>query len=438
MNGLRVGEERDACGVGFVADVRGRRSHAILRHALSAVANLSHRGATDADGRTGDGAGVLTQLPYALLRRDLAIQHPDDHLAVGMLFLPPPPDERARAVALVEKAISDEVLGLVGWRQVPTDSQALGAHAQTTQPHVAQVVVYQAEDASADEFDRRVYLCRRRIERQAAQANLAMYVPSFSRRTIVYKALLSSPWLARFYPDLTDPAYDTALAVFHQRYSTNTFPSWNLAQPFRFLAHNGEINTLQGNMHWTRAREPELESRVWGPRTQDVVPVIQEGGSDSAMLDNVAELLTLSGRDFAHVITMLVPAAWEADAELASPLRAFYEYHTCLTEPWDGPAALAFSDGVAVGATLDRNGLRPARFLVTHDGLVLMASEVGVLDIPPDQIQEKGRLGPGQMLLVDTSRGRVLSTAVQETHLLSPSRYLVIPWRTPNGFCSRW
>jgi glutamate synthase domain-containing protein 2/glutamate synthase domain-containing protein 1/glutamate synthase domain-containing protein 3 len=423
MKGLQVGEERDACGVGFVADVHGHRSHAILRHALTAVTNLSHRGATDADGRTGDGAGVLTQLPYALLRRDLTIHHPDDHLAVGMLFLPPTPDERERAVALVEKAIADEALGLVGWRRVPTDSQALGAHAQATQPYVAQVVVHQTGEVSGDAFDRCVYLCRRRIEREAAQANLVVYVPSFSRRTIVYKALLSSPWLARFYPDLTDPTYDTALAVFHQRYSTNTFPSWNLAQPFRFLAHNGEINTLQGNMHWTRAREPELGSAVWGQRTQDVIPVLQEGGSDSAMLDNVAELLTVSGRDFAHVITMLVPAAWEADPELAAPLRAFYEYHTCLTEPWDGPAALAFSDGLAVGATLDRNGLRPARFLVTHDGLVLMASEVGVLDIPPDQIQEKGRLGPGQMLLVDTSRGRVLRDADVKAALAAAQPY---------------
>ncbi len=408
MSYSRVAEERDACGVGFVADVRGRRSHAILRHALAAVANLSHRGAMAADGKTGDGAGVLTQLPYSLLRRDLSIQVPDAHLAVGMFFLPPAAHDQTKAVSLVEEAIAHEALGLVGWRQVPIDPQALGAHAQATQPYVAQVVVHQLGELPGDAFDRCLYLARRRIERRAAQADLPVYVPSFSRRTIVYKALLTSPWLARFYPDLTDPGYETALAVFHQRYSTNTFPSWNLAQPFRFLAHNGEINTLQGNVHWTHAREGELQAAVWGHRLRDLPPVIQDGGSDSAMLDNVAELLTVSGRDLSHVITMLVPAAWETDAELDAQTRAFYEYHTCLTEPWDGPAALAFSDGVTVGAALDRNGLRPARFVLTRDGLVVMASEVGVLDIPPDQIVEKGRLGPGQMLLVDTADQRVL------------------------------
>jgi glutamate synthase domain-containing protein 2/glutamate synthase domain-containing protein 1/glutamate synthase domain-containing protein 3 len=408
MSYSRVAEERDACGVGFVADVRGRRSHAILRHALAAVANLSHRGAMAADGKTGDGAGVLTQLPYSLLRRDLSIRVPDDHLAVGMFFLPPAAHEQTAAVSIVEEAIAHEALSFVGWRQVPTDPQALGAHAQATRPHVAQVVVHHSGGLAGDAFDRCLYLARRRIERHAAEAALPLYVPSFSRRTIVYKALLTSPWLARFYPDLTDSIYETALAVFHQRYSTNTFPSWNLAQPFRFLAHNGEINTLQGNVHWTRAREPELRAAVWGSRLLEVAPVIQDGGSDSAMLDNVAELLTVSGRDLSHVITMLVPAAWETDTELDAQTRGFYEYHTCLTEPWDGPAALAFSDGVTVGAALDRNGLRPARFLLTHDGLVVMASEAGVLDIPPEQIAEKGRLGPGQMLLVDTANQRVL------------------------------
>jgi glutamate synthase domain-containing protein 2/glutamate synthase domain-containing protein 1/glutamate synthase domain-containing protein 3 len=405
---MMLTREQDACGVGFVADVRGQRSHTILRHAVTAVANLGHRGAIAADGKTGDGAGVLTQLPYALLRRDLAVPVPDDHVAVGMLFLPAPAPDRTRAMALVETAIAEVNLRCIGWRNVPMDPAALGAHARATQPHVAQVVVHRSGSLPDDAFDRSLYLCRRRIERRAAEAGLALYVPSFSRRTIVYKALLSSPWLARFYPDLSDPAYETALAVFHQRYSTNTFPSWSLAQPFRFLAHNGEINTLQGNDTWMRAREPELQASVWGDCLPELLPVIQDGGSDSAMLDNVVELLVESGRALPHVLSMLVPAAWETDTEFDERVRGFYEYHTCLTEPWDGPAALAFSDGTLVGATLDRNGLRPARFARTDDGLVVMASEVGVLDLPPERVVEKGRLGPGQMLVVDTAQHLVL------------------------------
>ena len=400
--------ERDACGVGFVADARGRRSHTILQHALTAVANLSHRGAVAADGKTGDGAGVMTQLPYAVLRRDLDIRAPDDHLAVGMCFLPAALRDRERAMALVQEVIAQTGLRLVGWRDVPTDPDALGDHARATQPHIAQVVVAQPGTMAGDAFDRALYLCRRWIERRAGEAGLALYVPSCSRRTVVYKALLTSPWLSRFYRDLTDPIYETALAVFHQRYSTNTFPSWSLAQPFRFLAHNGEINTLGGNVHWMQARDPELRAAIWGDRLRVLQPVIQEGGSDSAMLDNVVELLTVSGRSLAHVLAMLVPAAWEAEDGLDEAVRGFYEYHACLTEPWDGPAALAFSDGVAVGAALDRNGLRPARFVRTKDDLIVMASEAGVLDIAPERILEKGRLGPGQMLLVDTARGAVV------------------------------
>ncbi|HET6781228.1 MAG TPA: glutamate synthase large subunit, partial [bacterium] len=250
---------------------------------------------------------------------------------------------------------------------------------------------------------------RRRIERQDAERGLGLYLPSLSRRSIVYKGLFASPQLASFYSDLVDPTFTTALAVFHQRYSTNTFPSWALSQPFRFLAHNGEINTLQGNVNWMRAREPGLRSSELGDHLPELLPVIQTGGSDSAMLDNVVELLVASGRDLPHALLMLVPEAWEGNSELDDAVRAFYEYHTCLTEPWDGPAALAFSDGAIVGAVLDRNGLRPARYLVTTDGLVVMASEAGVLDIPPSRIVEKGRLGPGQMLLVDVERKRLLN-----------------------------
>ena len=400
--------ERDACGVGFVADLHGRPTHDILVHALSGVTNLSHRGAVAADGKTGDGAGVLTQLPYALFRRDLGTSIPAADLAVGMCFLPQDPGARSQAVAIIEDAAGQCGLRRVGWRDVPVNPAALGAHARTTQPYVAQVILARQRGQPDDAFDRTLYRCRRRIEREASVRDLGLYLPSLSRRTIVYKGLFASPQLASFYPDLIDPIFTTALAVFHQRYSTNTFPSWGLSQPFRFLAHNGEINTLQGNVLWMRAREPGLRSPLWGDHLPELLPVIQEGGSDSAMLDNVVELLATSGRDLAHALLMLVPEAWEGNIELDGAVRAFYEYHTCLTESWDGPAALAFSDGVMAGAVLDRNGLRPARYLVTVDGLVVMASEAGVLDISPSRIAEKGRLGPGQMLLVDTARKKLV------------------------------
>ncbi len=398
--------ERDACGVGFVADVRGRRSHAILAQALAAVAHLRHRGAVAADGRTGDGAGVLTQLPYDLLRRDLGLDLPPDRIAAGMLFLPR--TEAGRAAALVERVLTDDGLPPVGWRAVPTDPDALGDHARATRPEIAQVVVARPAGVDPDAFERGLYRCRRRLENRARREGVDLYVASLSGRTMVYKALLSSPALPRFYPDLTDPAYVTALAVFHQRYSTNTFPSWRLAQPFRVLAHNGEINTLTGNVLWMRAREAALRSAVWGAGIEDLRPVVQEGGSDSAMLDNVAELLALSGRRLPHALAMLVPQAWEEIADIDPAVRAFYAFHACLTEPWDGPAALAFSDGTVVGGALDRNGLRPARYLVTREGRVILASEAGVVDVPAEQVAEKGRLGPGQMLVVDTARARVV------------------------------
>jgi len=400
--------ERDACGVGFVADVYGRRSHAILAHALAAVASMRHRGAVAADGKTGDGAGVLTQIPYRLLRRDLAVAAPDADVAVAMLFLPQDPRSGERARAIVEAAVVQAGLRVAGWRPVPVDPAALGEHARATQPEIAQLVALRPEGLDDDAFDRLLYLCRRRVERRTAEAGVPFYAVSFSRRSLVYKGLFASPQLPRFYPDLVDPLYETALAVFHQRYSTNTFPSWPLAQPFRLLAHNGEINTLQGNIAWMRAREPALRSERWGALLAELLPVIQEGGSDSAMLDNVAELVAASGRDLAETLLLLVPPAWEGDQDVDEELRAFFTYAGCLSEPWDGPAALAFSDGVTVGAALDRNGFRPARYCRTGDGLVVMASEAGVIDLPPERVVERGRLGPGQMLLVDTARGRVV------------------------------
>src|SRR5581483_8655545 len=405
--------EHDACGVGFVASISGARSHAILQHAITSVVNLMHRGAVDADAKSGDGAGVLTQVPHQLFARELGRRELHvaslDHLGVGMIFLPRDAAGQERGRRLVQEATARRGLDFLGWREVPVDPSVLGDKALSTQPCIEQALVAQRGKLSADAYERELYLLRKDVEARAAAEQLdSLYVPSFSHRTVVYKGLFVAPQLAGFYRDLGDPLYTTALAIFHQRYSTNTLPNWLLAQPFRMLAHNGEINTLQGNRNWMRAREPELAEAVWAGQEALLKPVIWEAGSDSASLDNALELVQRSGRGLLHAMMMLVPEAWENMPDMDPTLREFYEYHACLMEPWDGPAALAFSDGVLVGATLDRNGLRPARYTVTTDGLCIMASEVGVVDLPAEAIVEKGRLGPGQMIAVDTEQGQLL------------------------------
>ena len=419
--------DHDACGVGFVATTGGR-SHAILELALAAVARLTHRGAVSADGKSGDGAGVLTQVPHRLLVPDLyrlgvrVARHAD--LGVGMVFLPREERAQARARAIIEDAILREGLVLFGWRRVPVAVSALGQDAARTRPEIEQVLIGRPERLGGDEFERALYLARKVIERRLGEAGVAdCYLPSCSHQTVVYKGMFTAPQLPRFYVDLRDPRFDTALAVFHQRYSTNTFPSWPLAQPFRLLAHNGEINTLWGNANWMRAREPHLRSSLWRERIRDLLPVIQPGGSDSAMLDNVAELLVRSGRPLLHALMMLVPEAWEGQPEMPDDLRAFYAFHAGMSEPWDGPAALAFSDGRWAAAMLDRNGLRPARYAITEDGLVVVASEVGVLDLDPARIVEKGRLGPGRMIAVDTASGRILTDAAIKREAASRRPY---------------
>ncbi|HVB97463.1 MAG TPA: glutamate synthase large subunit, partial [Chloroflexota bacterium] len=404
--------EHDACGTGFVADVSGKPSHRIVELAIESVVNLTHRGAVSADAKTGDGAGILTPLPRRLLGVEAVRQGKSvdaERLGVGMLFLPVDSAAQARARQIVERVLAEEQVPLLFWRDVPVDPTSLGEKAFETRPAIKQVVVARPAGLDALEFERRLYLVRKRIEQEAIRAALlSFYVPSFSSRTVVYKGLFVAPQLRHFYLDLQNPDYEAALAVFHQRYSTNTFPNWLLAQPFRRLAHNGEINTVQGNQNWMRAREPALESAVWGDRISDLVPVIWEDGSDSSRLDNALELLELSGRDILHTMMMLIPESWESMPDLDPELRAFYEYHACLTEPWDGPAAITFSDGTIAGAVLDRNGLRPARYVITDDGLVIAASEVGVVDLDPARIVEKGRLGPGQMIAVDTSTHQIL------------------------------
>lgn len=406
--------EHDSCGVGFVADISGNRSYDILENALRCVSNLTHRGGVDADQKTGDGAGILTQIPTKLFQRDLdRLQYrltKDSDLAVGMIFFPRELEARRKCRSIIEDLVAQYGLYRFGWRQVPTDPSALGEKAFNTEPYIEQILMGRPVLMFSDEeYERTLYLIRKEIERQVREIGIDdFYIPSFSHQTIVYKGLLVASQLDHYYMDLHNPAYETALAVFHQRYSTNTFPNWFLAQPFRMLAHNGEINTLRGNENWMHAKEAELRSSIWGDRIEKLKPVIQPGGSDSAKLDNVLELLTMSGRDILQSKMMLIPEPWENMPNMDPQHRAFYEYHACITEAWDGPAAIAFSDGRFVGATLDRNGLRPARYKLTDNGLIIMASEVGVFDLEDRFVIKKGRLGPGQMIAVDLRKGRLL------------------------------
>ncbi|MFQ5878716.1 MAG: glutamate synthase large subunit [Dehalococcoidia bacterium] len=405
--------EHDACGVGFVARPSSTPSHDIVTMAMEAVVNLSHRGALDADAKTGDGAGILVQVPRRFLAREaqrLGFRLEEgDRLGVAMVFLPQDREQARRARRILEEKAQGRGLCLLGWRVVPVDQDALGNKACSTCPQVEQLLVLPPDGLDDVAYERRLYLARKEAEASLRSQGIAdCYIPSFSHRTVVYKGLFVASQLPRFYLDMEDPTFESALAIFHQRYSTNTFPTWPLAQPFRMLAHNGEINTLQGNINWMRAREPELESRVWGEEIEKLLPIIVPGGSDSAMLDNALEALVLSGRGVLPAMLMLLPEAWERMPDLDPAWRDFYEYHAALSEPWDGPAALAFTDGAVIGATLDRNGLRPLRYKVQDDGLVVAASEVGVVAMDEAHVVEKGRLGPGQMLALDTRQGRIL------------------------------
>jgi glutamate synthase (ferredoxin) len=402
-------DEHDACGVGFVANVSGSASHKIIQAALEALRNLTHRGAIDADGRTGDGAGLLTQLPLRFFGREVERlgQRSGDDLAVGVFFLPR--DETAAGLCrhITTRIMEDHGLAPLGWRQVPVEEGLLGAKASTTAPRIEQLLVARGR-ASKERFETTLYRARSDVEQQSSEIT-GFYIPSLSSRTIVYKGLFVGSQLGSFYPDLSDPEFEAPLAVFHQRYSTNTFPNWALAQPFRMLAHNGEINTISGNRSWMRARQ--LDSRFSASFNNGSEPqsVIWNRGSDSASLDNVLELSVRSGRGVTESVMMLIPEAYETTDEMSPELRAFYDYAASLTEPWDGPAAIAFTDGQIVGAALDRNGLRPARYAVTRDGLVIVASEAGVIDVAPDRLIQKGRLGPGQMIAVDTANGMLLT-----------------------------
>ncbi len=410
--------EHDACGVGFVVHIKGEKSHEIIERALTVLENLDHRGACGCEENTGDGAGLLMQVPHAFFQHvceGLGIRLPDPgEYGVGKIFLPDNRNQRRRFEKIIEEIIADEGQKLLGWRKVPTDNLYLGDTAKACEPFVRQVFIGRGQGIEDDmAFERKLYVIRRRAENAIRYAGLPggdfFYIPSMSHKTIIYKGMLTARQVATFYPDLVDPLVESSIAVVHSRFSTNTFPSWGRAHPFRYLIHNGEINTLRGNENWMHARQSMLASELFGDDLKKIYPIIQEDGSDSAKFDNVLEFLALSGRSLPHAMMMMIPEPWENHESMDQSKRDFYEFHSSLMEPWDGPASIAFTDGTVVGAVLDRNGLRPSRYYVTKDDLVIMASEVGVLEVPPERVLEKRRLQPGRMFLVDTKEGRIIS-----------------------------
>ena len=410
--------EHDACGVGFVVNIKGEKSHEIVEQALTVLENLDHRGACGCEENTGDGAGILIQVPHVFLKEACAglgfqLPEPGDY-GVGMIFLPDHREQRVQFEKIIEAIVKEEGQQCLGWRKVPTDNLYLGEGAKAAEPFVRQVFIGRSADLADDlAFERKLFVIRRRAENAIRYAGLPggefFYVPSLSSRTLIYKGMLTSRQVSTFYPDLSDPQFESAIALVHSRFSTNTFPSWGRAHPYRYLIHNGEINTLRGNENWMYARQGMLASEMFGDDLTKVFPIIQEDGSDSTKFDNCLEFLALSGRSLPHAMMMMIPEPWENHESMDAKKRAFYDFHSCLMEPWDGPASIAFTDGTVVGAVLDRNGLRPSRYYVTKDDLVIMASEVGVLDVPPERVLEKRRLQPGRMFLVDTSEGRIIS-----------------------------
>src|SRR6059058_1760308 len=412
--------EHDACGVGCVARASGERSSGIVALALQALARVAHRGAASTD-HSGDGAGLLVQIPRAFFHREAArlgfSLAPEQPFAVGMFFLPTDRAARDRATTIVEDVLRGAGLPVLGWRDVPVEPAVLGPTARATCPAVRQALIAApagGRHVDAPAWERSLYLARRIMEQRIAAAGpelAGFFACSLSCRTVVYKALLTGTQLPGFFPDLVSSDFESAIAVFHQRYSTNTSSSWALAQPFRLLGHNGEINTLWGNRNAMAAREPALASPIWDERIDRLKPVIWAEGSDSTSLDNALELLVRSGRDPVHALMMLVPEAHEGASEMGRALRGFYEFHECLVEPWHGPAALAFTDGVIAGAALDRNGLRPCRYKITRDGLLVAGSEVGLVDLDPREVVESGSLGPGEVIVVDTRRQTILRNA---------------------------
>ena len=408
--------EHDSCGVGFIVNLRGQRSHKLIEDAITALQHLNHRGASGSEPNTGDGAGLLLQMPHEFFRHECApldIRLPQPgHYGVGMMFASPDPRPRAQAMALFTAIVEEEGQHLLGWRDVPTDNTSLGETALQSEPTMHQAFIRRGSNVTGeDDFERRLYVIRKRFEKAISRWGIKddehFYFSSLSCRTVVYKGMLTANQLVDYFPDLSDRRMIASFAMFHSRFSTNTFPSWDRAHPYRLISHNGEINTLRGNINWMTAREGKFKSPLFDD-VNKIVPVVREGGSDTAILDNALELLVMAGRPIAHAMMMLIPEAWGNHESMSEEKKAFYEYHSALMEPWDGPASVAFTDGKDIGAVLDRNGLRPSRYYVTKDDTVIMASEVGVLPIEPDRIIKKGRLEPGRMFLVSLEQGRII------------------------------
>ncbi|MBU2511466.1 glutamate synthase large subunit [bacterium] len=406
--------DKDSCGVGSISNIYGDRSHKIIEDGISILKNLEHRGATGSDPKAGDGAGILTQMPHDFfleVTRDEGFDLPDEgEYGVGMVFMPTDNQSIEQCTKIFNAIIENERQEVLGWRRVPTDNTCLSEFMLELEPAVFQVFIKRTT-YYVDAFERRLYVIRRQVEKAISSSNIKdkhfFYVCSLSASTMIYKGMFLANQLEQYYLDLSDERYESAIALVHQRYSTNTYPSWGLAQPFRYIAHNGEINTLRGNINWTRSREAIFESDYFGADIKKLLPIIVPDQSDSATFDNFFELLVSAGRSLEHAFTMMVPEAWENRKHMDEDLRGFYEYHSSLNEPWDGPAAIMFTDGTKVGGGLDRNGLRPVRFVETMDGYFIMASEIGVIDVPVNNVREKGRLGPGRIVLVDTDEGQV-------------------------------
>ncbi len=426
--------EHDACGVGFVCNIKGKRSHQIVQQGLEVLNRLAHRGATGADPKTGDGAGILLQMPHEFFVHAAAaakISLPDEGMyGTGLIFLPAEFKEREFCKKTLEKIVVQEGQVVLGWRTVPVDNSCIGRTARETEPVIEQIFIGSAASAKKRaplDLERRLYVIRKKVENlirsSALKQKSFFYITNLSNRTFSYKGLLMTDQVEAFFVDLKDPRMQSALALVHSRYSTNTFPTWDLSQPFRFLAHNGEINTLRGNINWLRAREGLLKTEVFGDDIKNIYPIVVPGGSDSATLDNVLELIVLSGRPLYQALMMLVPGAWEQNRQMGEKLRDFYKYQACLMEPWDGPAALAVTDGTRIGALLDRNGLRPARVIVTKNDFVVMASEVGVLDIDPKDIAFSTRLEPGKIFFIDTEEGRIIQDSEIKESVSSAKPY---------------
>ncbi|MBJ7282744.1 MAG: glutamate synthase subunit alpha, partial [Acidimicrobiia bacterium] len=422
--------EHDACGVAFVVDMHGRRTHGLVEKGINALCNLEHRGASGSETNTGDGAGILIQVPDAYYRAVVEFELPEPGAyATGIGFLPSSSAEADLAEKAINAIVADEGLAVIGWREVLTNSSMIGASARAAMPSFRQVFITgsalsETSDLSGIDLDRRVFIARKRVEREVLSATgEKVYFSSLSARTIVYKGMLTTPQLREFFPELSDERIESSLALVHSRFSTNTFPSWPLAHPYRFVAHNGEINTLKGNRNWMRAREALLASDLLPGDLDRIFPICDPNGSDSASFDEVLELLHLGGRSLPHAVLMMIPEAWENHESMSAAKRAFYRFHSSVMEPWDGPADIAFTDGTVIGAVLDRNGLRPSRIWVTDDGLVIMASEVGVLDIDPARIVMKRRLEPGRMFLVDTAQGRIIEDEEIKAGLASDQPY---------------